>query len=153
MPGRTHYFSIACVLALCAALLAVWSSGSHAHRHLGEHEAEGHHQHAMAVGHHHLAGSDGAAWSAAEPHADFSPTWHWDHAVDQEDIKVTGLPAGFGRLIPADGLRVALLLGVALLLPRRRLVLILPGPEPPPRRESTDSLRPPSRGPPSCSVA
>ncbi|MDP3859919.1 MAG: hypothetical protein Q8Q73_19330 [Stagnimonas sp.] len=146
------------VAMLCIALAVMWVSGAHSHWHLGdrggtEHEHLSENSVPGDHDHHHADAALGAAESAPEQHSDFSPSWHWDHAVDQEDVKVVGVGVGMGKLSSPDAPLLVLLFCAALLLPRR------PAPRhavlwaTPPRSRRAGQLRPPLRGPPSISVA
>lgn len=132
---------------ICMALLAMWLTGAHGHRQVGDHE-------------HTLAGS-----SSGQAHADHShdsahdetPPAHHAHSAahppslihsdGHEDIEVKGLqPPPSTQL--GDAPVLALLLCAAFLLtrpPRLRVCLI---DDPPITRSLALSLRPPLRGPP-----
>ncbi|TAM22855.1 MAG: hypothetical protein EPN60_16220 [Nevskiaceae bacterium] len=153
---RSH--SILVVAMLCIALAVMWGSGAHSHWHLGDQGGVEHENLSVSSvdddhDHHHAGQAFSSLESAAEQHSDFSPSWHWDHAVDQEDVKIVGVGIGIGKLSSPDAPLLALLFCAALLLPRR------PAPrhavlwETPPRSRVTGQLRPPLRGPPSISVA
>ena len=146
------------VAMLCIALAVMWISGAHSHWHLGDQGGLGHEQF-LAAGvegdddHHHAGPSFGSVESVVGPHSDVSRSWHWDHAVDQEDIKIVGVGLGMGKLSSPDVPMLLLLACAVFLLPRRvspRHVVLW---ETPPRTTVTGQLRPPLRGPPSISVA
>ena len=123
---------------LGVALLAMWLSGAHGHRPVGNHG----HAHAQGVHGHHHHPHDESPNQGAEPA--LAPVMlEGDHA----DIKLTAVQPPAGKSM-GDLPVFALLLCVVLLLrvPRGLAVALLP--EPPLLRRLACLLRPPLRGPP-----
>lgn len=135
----------AVALLICVALLAMWLTGAHAHRPVGNHghsHAQGLHAHAHHA-HEDAAADDGSTglpnvvlYAASTLLADaFS------------DIELTSLQPPHGKTL-GDLPLIALLLCAALLLRRPRALIVAPPGNPPPLKRLEWFLSPPLRGPP-----
>lgn len=138
---------------ICMALLAMWLTGAHGHRHVGGDS----HRHALAgsAAHH-----DDAGHSHEEAHADSPPAHdHFQphplsliHGDGHENIELKGLQPPPGTQF-TDTPVLALLLCAVFLLARPRRFRVSVIDDPPINRLLDQSLRPPLRGPPLFSVA
>ena len=138
---------------ICMALLAMWLTGAHGHRHVGGDS----HQNALvgSAAHH-----DHADHSHEEAHDELpSARNHFKphplsliHGDGHENIELKGLqPPPHTQLTDAPVL--ALLLCAVFLLARPRRLRVSVIDDPPINRLLEKSLRPPLRGPPLFSVA
>lgn len=138
---------------ICMALLAMWLTGAHGHRHVGGDS----HQHALAgsaadyahADHPHDAGHD----ESPPAHDHFAPhALSLIHDDGHENIELNGLqPPPNTPLIDAPVL--VLLLCAVFLLARPRAFRVSVIDDPPITRSLAKSVRPPLRGPPVFSVA
>lgn len=133
---------------VCMALLVMWITGAHGHRHIGglthQHMASSQHESHGEAGHsHEPALSDG---DHQEP--DVSSVIHHD---GHENIDLQGLRPPSGTQLPDTTLAGLLFCVFFVLAPPRRLRIgaIV---DPPIERSVARSLRPPLRGPPLYSV-
>lgn len=137
---------------ICVALLAMWITGAHGHRHA----TDAAHDHEIGAGHgghsHETPELQGLSFddTAAAHSTEHSPTMM--HGDGHQDIELQGLhPAPFKHL-PDAPLLILLICAVLVLARRRTGILPQPTDSPPPTARLS-FLRPPLRGPPVFSVA
>ena len=136
---------------ICVALLAMWMTGAHGHRHVSS-EAHDHAVDADHGGHsHEMPAEQESSFddAGASHHAVHSPTMM--HGDDHEDIELQGLQPTPIKHLPDAPLLVLLICAVLVLARRQMGTLPLPT-ESPPLTASPGFLRPPLRGPPAFSV-
>ncbi|MES2884992.1 MAG: hypothetical protein V4709_09325 [Pseudomonadota bacterium] len=166
MLSRLRQTAPAVALFVCFALLAIWMTGAHAHRHVGgqqhEHTQPGvavmDHAHELEHGHSHETEllHTGVAESGTTSFAGDSD--HFDphsvslvHEDGHENVEVQALqPPAFKSLL--DLPLLALLCVAVLVLTRTRTAVVAVLTDPPDPKRADWSLRPPLRGPPSFSV-
>lgn len=138
---------------ICMALLAMWLTGAHGHRHIGADA----HQHALVdagADHGHAEHSHEAVHDDSQPDQEHLAPHPLSliHGDGHENIEVKGLQPPPGTQLPDAPLLGLLLCAVFLLAQPRRLRVCLID-DPPINRSLDQSLRPPLRGPPVFSVA
>lgn len=139
---------------ICMALLAMWLTGAHGHRHVGEH-SQAHALDAANAAHADFAHAhDGAAHDESLPSLDRSQPHPLSVAHDDghADVELQALQPPFIKHL-SDAPVLALLLVVLFALASPRRLRLPPIADPPTPRSPVLSLRPPSRGPPLPSVA
>lgn len=155
---RLRQSASAVVCLICMALLGMWLTGTHGHRHVGgnHHDDRLHGQSETLLRHDHA--SESAHWPSGTVEPDVrqdadhiaSHSVHLIHADGHENIELKGVHApGGSPSVSAPAL--ALLFYVAFVLARTRPHFV-PAISDPPRPVRERSLRPPLRGPPSFSV-
>lgn len=143
MLNRFRHSAPPLVRLICLALLAMWLSGAHGHRHLATH---GHEHMVAAAGHLDLHAADHAqSGPGPEIFAAHSPAMI--HADGHENIELKALQAPAGAQ-PGDPLALALLVCAVALVTRSRPHRAVVVNDPPISRSRCQSLRPPLRGPP-----
>lgn len=138
---------------ICMALLAMWLTGAHGHRHVGSDS----HQHALAgsAAHHDDAGRSHEVAHDESPsaHDHFQPhPLSLIHGDGHENVELKSLQPQPGTQL-TDSPVLALLLCAVFLLARPRRLPVSVIDDPPINRLLDQSLRPPLRGPPLFSVA
>lgn len=162
MLNRLRQTASAVTLFVSVALLATWTTGAHAHRHVGgqqhEHtqpalaEVDSSHAHEHS---HELAPTDprGVVSNAHSDSGHFAPhSAALAHEDGHENVELLVLqPPAVKSLL--DLPLLALLCAVVLVLTRTRTTVVAVLTDPPDPKRADWSLRPPLRGPPSFSIA